>query len=228
MKKSIITTFFLSLFSLAIFAQESAPELANAGNAAYSAKDYATALAKWEAYLAHPDATPENTESFTYKCAEAARKGDKIDVARKYYQKCVDLDYKADMCTFKLGSTYKTEDPDKYISYMEKCVTDYPKSKYYKKYFLPNVTNYHNKAASEIFNKANAEAQVATGYGDAYKYVESMKKTVLPLFDEAEAAFNKTLEFDATNTTATNAIANINTQREAFKAYEAELAAQTK
>lgn len=228
MKKSIIITFLLSLFSLAIFAQESAVELYNAGNAAYKAKDYTTALAKWEAYLAHPDAAVENTESTTYYVAEASRKSKDIEKARSYYQKCIDLDYKADMCTFKLGSTYKSEDPAKYISYMETCVTEYPNSKYFKKFFLPSVTNFHNKAASEIFNNANAEAQIATGYGDAYKYVDAMKKTVLPLFDDAEAAFNKTLEFDATNATATNAIANINTQREAFTAYEAELAAQKK
>lgn len=226
MKKSIIITLFVSLFSLSLFAQESAAELVNAGNAAYGQKDYTTALAKWEAYLSHPDAAAENTDSYTYKCAEAAKKAGNIEKAREYYDKCIALDYKADMCTFKLGSTYKKTDEAKYMEYMEKCVTEYPNSKYYKKYFLPSVTSYYNKAAAEIFNNANAEAQVATGYGDAYKYLAAMKKTVLPLFDDAEAAFNKTLEFDPTNDKATNAIANINTQREAFAAYEAQLAAQ--
>lgn len=225
MKKSIMITLFVSLFSLSLFAQESAAELVNAGNAAYDQKNYAEALSNWEAYLAHPDAAPENTDSYSFKCAEAARKAGNIEKARSYYEKCIALDYKADMCTFKLGSTYKKTDEAKYMEYMEKCVTDYPNSKYYKKYFLPSVTSYYNKAASVIFNKANSEAQVATGYGDAYKYVASMKSTVLPLFDEAEEAFKKTLEFDAENSTATNAIDNINTQREAFKAYEAELAA---
>lgn len=226
MKKSIIITLFASLFAIGLFAQESAAELVNAGNAAYGIKDYGEALSNWEAYLEHPDADVENTDSYTYKCAEAAKKAGDIETSRKYYEKCIALDYKADMCTFKLGSSYKKTDEAKYMEYMEKCVTDYPNSKYYKKYFLPSVTQYYNKAAAEIFNNANSEAQVATGYGDAYKYVAAMKKTVLPLFDEAEAAFKKTLEFDATNDKATQAIANIKTQREAFTAYETQLTAQ--
>jgi len=223
MKKSIIITLFLSLLSLTAMAQESAAELFNAGNAAYKAKDYATAIANWKAYLDHPDAAVENTESTTYYIAEAARKNNDLETARSYYQKCIDLDYKADMCTFKLGSTYKSEDPEKYISYMETCVNEYPNSKYYKKFFLPSVTKYYNKAASEVFNKANAEAQAATAKGDAFAYIEAMESKVLPLFEEAEAAFEKTLEFDSENTTALGAIENINKQRETFTAYKAEI-----
>lgn len=224
MKKSIIITLFVSLFSLALFAQESAAELVNAGNAAYAKKDYPTALAKWEAYLAHPDAEANNIDSYTYKCASTAKKAKKIEKARKYYNKCIALDYKPDMCTFQLGQTYKNTDEAKYMELMEKCVTDYPNSKYYKKYFLPSVTSYYNKAASEIFNNANSEAQVATGSGDAFVYLEKMESTVLPLFDNAEEAFKKTLEFDPNNADASNAIANINTQRDAFYTYKAQLA----
>ena len=223
MKKSIIITLFVSLFSLALFAQESAAELVNAGNAAYGIKDYAEALSNWEAYLIHTDAAPENIDSYTYKCAEAAKKAGDIEKSRTYYKKCIALGYKADMCTFKLGSSYKKTDEAKYMELMEKCVTDYPTSKYYKKYFLPSVTSYYNKAASAIFNQANSEAQVATGHGDAYKYLASMEKTVLPLFNQAEEAFKKTLEFDAANSDATGAIANINTQRDAFNAYKTQL-----
>lgn len=223
MKKSIIITVIASLFSLSLIAQESAAELVNAGNAAYEENDYTTALEKWEAYLVHPDAA-ENIDSYTYKCASTAKKAGNIEKARTYYEKCITLNYRADMCTFQLGQTYKSTDEAKYMALMEKCVTDYPNSKYYKKYFLPSVTSYYNKAASEIYNKANSEAQIATASGDAYVYIESMEKTVLPLFEEAEAAFNKTLEFDAENTTATNAIANIETQREAFTSYKSELA----
>ena len=229
MKQTVFISLLIALFSLAASAQDvSAPELANAGNAAYAQKDYATAVKKWEAYLAHPDATAGTTDSYTYKVAEAARKANKMDKAREYYQKCIDLDYKADMCMFKLGSSYKKVDDDKYIYYMEKCVTDYPKSKYYKKYFLPSVTTFHNKIASEIFNEATAAQQEATATGDALKYIEIMKSKALPLFNKAEEAFEKTLKFDANDNTATNAIKSINTQREAFKTYEAELAAQKK
>jgi len=228
MKKSIIITLFVSLFSIGLFAQESAAELVNAGNAAYGIKDYAEALSNWEAYLSHPDASAENIDSYTYKCAEAAKKAGDIETARKYYEKCIALDYKADMCMFKLGTSYKDTDEAKYIDLMEKCVTEYPNSKYYNKYFLPSVTKYYNKAASEIFNTANTEAQIATASGDAFVYIEKMESKVLPLFTEAEEAFNKTLEFDAENTTASNAIANINTQREAFSSYKSELEAAQK
>jgi tetratricopeptide (TPR) repeat protein len=225
MKRVFFISLLIGLFSLSVSAQESAPELVNAGNAAYAQKDYAGALAKWEAYLTHPDMAMTDTEAYTYKCAEAAKKAGQIEDARKYYQKCVALDYKADMCTFKLGSTYKKTDPEKYIAMMEKCVTDYPSSKYYKKYFLPSVTKYHNKAASVIFNEATAEQQVATGSGDAHIYLAKMEKTVLPLFNQAEAAFQKTLAFDPTESTASNAINSINTQREAYTTYKASLAA---
>lgn len=229
MKRTFFLSLLIALFSITAIAQDvSAPELANAGNTAYAKKDYVTAVEKWEAYLSHPDATAETTESYTYKVAEAARKAEQIDKARTYYQKCIDLEYKADMCMFKLGSSYKDDDPEKYISYMERCVTEYPKSKYYKKFFLPSVTTYYNKAASTIFNDATAAQQKATATGDAMKYVEIMKSEALPLFDQAEVAFSKTLEFDANDDTATGAIASINSQREAFAAYLAELEAQKK
>lgn len=226
MKRVFFITLLVGLFSLSMTAQDSAPELVNAGNAAYGQKDYKGALAKWEAYLAHPEMTVTDTEAYTYKCAEAAKKSDDIEKARTYYNKCIALEYKADMCTYKLGNTYKTEDPEKYIAMMEKCATDYPNSKYYKKYFLTSVTKYHNKAAAAIFNQANSEAQIATGSGDAVVYVTKMEQNVLPLFDQAEAAFQKTLKFDANDANASNAVAQIATQREAFHAYKAELSAK--
>lgn len=215
--------FLFGLFSFSVFAQESAAELVNAGNAAYSAKDYAQALEKWEAYLAHPDAEAENINDYAYKCATTAKKVGNVEKTRQYYEKCIAMDYRPDMCTFQLGQTYKDNDEDKYMELMEKCVKDYPNSKYYKKYFLPSVTRYYNKEASEIFNKANAEVQAATAKGDANIYVAAMENKILPLFDKAEEAFQKTLEFDASDATATNAITNINAQREAFKTYKAGL-----
>ncbi len=227
MKKSLIKLLVAGLFiSSSAFAQEGAIELFNAGNAAYGAKDYTTAITKWEAYLAHPDASIDNTEAVTYNIAEAARRGKNIEKARTYYQKCVDLGHNADMCLFKLGTTYKASDPAKYISIMEQCVKEYPNSKYYKKFFLGSVTSYYNKEAAAIFNKANAEAQAAAATPDTY--VETMKAKVLPLFDQAEAAFDKTLSFDAANAAATGAVANIKAQRDALAAYEAQLAAQKK
>lgn len=228
MRKSAIITLIVSLFTLCAFAQETAPELANAGNAAAKAKDYATALAKWEAYLAHPDAAAENINSFTYKCASVAKKTGDLDKSRSYYEKCIAMEYKADISTYQLAQSYKKTDETKYISLIETCVTDYPKSKYYKKYFIPSVTKYYNKPASDIFNKANVEAQTATASGDANVYVTKMASTVLPLFTEAEAAFNKTLSFDPTNATALNAITQINTQRQAFADYKTSLAEQAK
>lgn len=224
MKTSIIITLLATLLSLSVTAQESAPELVNAGNAAYAEKDYSTALAKWEAYLAHPDCTLEDVNGYTYKCASVAKKAGEMAKCQQYYEKCIAMDYKADISTFQLAQTYKATDEAKYISLIETCVTEYPQSKYYKKYFLPSVTKYYNKAASAIFNEANSEAQIATGSGDAVVYVEKMSSKVLPLFDQAEAAFSKTLSFNATDATATNAIAQINTQRKAFSDYKAELA----
>lgn len=224
MKKSIFITLFLSLIALSAFAQDSAPELANAGNEAYKAKDYPTALAKWEAYIDHVDAAAENINSFTYKCAAVAKKTGDIDKCRSYYEKCIAMEYKADISTYQLALTYKKTDEAKYISLVESCIADYPKSKYYKKYFVSSVTKYYNKEASAIFNKANSAAQAATGSGDANVYLSQMNKTVLPLFTEAETAFNKTLSFDANDATAKNAINQINTSRQAFADYKQSLA----
>lgn len=229
MKKFIIITFISSLLSLSLFAQEeSAAELYNAGNAACESKDYDTALTKWEAYLNHADAEATNISKCTYNCAKVAKKSGKIDKARTYYQKCIDLDYRADLATFQLGQTYKKEDPDKYMELMEKCVTEYPNSKYYKKYFLPSVTNFYNKKGNEFLTEASAASQTATASGDAYKYLEVMKETVLPLFEKAEEKFNKTLSFDANNSDATSALTTIETQRESYKSYKEQLAEQQK
>lgn len=222
MKKNVFTA-VLMIFSLAMVAQESAIELKNAGNAAVDAKDYKVAYAKYLAYVNHADMLDEDVKAYTYNCGYCAYKIKKYPEAINYFNKSVELDYKPDLASYQIAlCKKKSGDAEGYIEDMKMLVETYPKSKYYKKYFLSAVTKHYSKLAAVPYNEANDVASQAATSGDAGVYLKKMKEAIAK-WEEAEVHFNKVLELDASNAAALGALANIKSQIKSYEDYRTTL-----
>ncbi len=217
MKKLVVLIAAVIVSGVITYAQDAA-ELKNAGNAALKIKDYATALAKYEAYLTSGEEGADADKATIYNTATCAYKLKKYDVATKYYNKAIDLDYKADIASYYIAKTYDEQgDEATYIEKIKEAYDTYTVSKYRKK-FLTIVTSYYNKLAAEPYNKGNNlyNAGAASGSADTYKIKVKEAKT---LYAEAKTAFEKTLEVDPNNATAKAAIANIESNLKAYQEY---------
>ncbi len=222
MKKTLLIALTM-MCSVVLMAQESAAELKNAGNAAYKLKDYKIALEKYVAYLAHPEMLEDDLKTYTYNCGYCAYKVDDFETAIEYLSKSVDLDYKPDLASYYIAlSKKKSGDEDAYIEDMKMMVVKYPKSKYYKKYFLSAVVTHYAKLAAEPYNKGNEIASQAATSGDAGVYLKKMKDAIAK-WEESKVHFEKVLELDGTNPAATAALANIQSQVKSYESYKLSL-----
>lgn len=215
--------FTLTMIAVGLVAKaEDAAVLKNAGNDALKAGDYKTALAKYDAYLASGEEGAADDKATIYNAAKCASKLDKNDKALSYYKKCVDMKYKGDYATYYIAQIYKDQDnEDLYLTTLEDGLKKYPASKV-KKHYLKGITDHYNAIAAEPYNKANALATEAAVSGDAGIYLNKMKEA-LDLFDQAKSGFEKTLEFDPSNTIANSAISGIKSQIDAYNTYKASL-----
>ncbi len=216
MKKAfVLITIFAS--ALMINAQEAA-ELKNAGNAALKTKDYKTALEKYEAYMATEEGAED--KATIYNSATCAKNLDNTEKAFTYYNKAIDLNYKADYATFYIAQMLKKQDKeDEYLAKLAEGLSKYPNSRV-KKYYLAGLTGHYNKLAATPYNKGNQLFAEAGASGDYATYISKTKKA-MPLWDEAKELFNKTLEYDPTNSDAKTAIANIEGNIKMYKDYVA-------
>ncbi|MFB6318914.1 tol-pal system YbgF family protein [Saccharicrinis sp. FJH54] len=221
MKKiGVILTFLV--FSIAMFAQDSAAELKNAGNEALRNKNYAEAVAKYEAYFATNEEGVADDNMTLYNLANSALKAKDFAKAEKYFNQCVAKDYKPDLSLYYISKIYSEKGNEaKEIETLEKVLTNYPNSKYYSK-FRDYVAKYYNIQAQDPYNKANEIAVTAAGSGDAGIYLSKMKDALV-LWDKAKTGFEKTLEIDPNNTIAKSAISNMNDQIKAYETYKASL-----
>jgi tetratricopeptide (TPR) repeat protein len=212
----------LLVFSVAMFAQESAAELKNAGNEALRNKKYADAVAKYEAYFATNEEGVAEDNTTLYNLANSAFKAKEYDKAEKYFNQCVVKDYKPDFALYYISKIYSAKgDEAKEIETIKKILADYPNSKYYSK-FRDYVANYYNKLAQDPYNKGNEIAVTAAGSGDAGIYLSKMKDALV-LWDKAKTGFEKTLKVDPNNATANTAIANMKDQIKAYETYKASI-----
>lgn len=220
--KKFGTMIVLLFMALGIMAQESAAELKNAGNEALRNDNYAEAITKYEAYFATGEEGVAEDNTTLYNLANCAYKAKDTEKAMKYYNQCVEKGYKPDFALYYISKLYKSQgDEEKEIETLKQVLSDYPNSKNYKK-FLAYVAQYYNKAAVEPYNKGNNVAMEAAGSGDAGIYLSKMKEAIV-LWEEAELAFEKTLEVDPANSTAKGAINNMADQKKAYDTYKASL-----
>lgn len=225
--RNLIVICLILLTSVIAQAQESAAELKNAGNAALTAKDYATAAEKYEAYFATGEEDAVSDFKTVYNLATCYDKLGKDAEATAKYNVCIENGYRADMASYKVAG-YKKEagDVDAYIAAMTQIIKDYPKSRY-RKSFYKIVTTHYNKLAQVPYNAANKLATEAATSGDAGIYLSKMRKAVVK-FGEAKDGFKKTLEIEPTNKAALGALATIADQIKSYESYKKELEANQK
>lgn len=216
-----LLTLALVLFSAMTFAQTAA-ELKNEGNEALRTKDYATALAKFEAYMASGEEGVSEDIKSVYNAASCAYKLKKYPLATKYYNQSISGDYKKDLSTYyKSMILKKTGKEQESIDLLQQAITDYPNSKYNKK-FVKMVATYYSKQALEPYNAANQISASAAASGDGMTYLSEMKKAFAK-FELAKPLFEKVLTIDPVNATAKAALANIVDEKKRYEEYKATL-----
>ena len=206
--------------SIVISAQEAA-ELKNAGNEALRNKDYKTALTKFEAYLASGEEGTATDKASIYNAGFCGYKLENIEKATKYLQKSIELKYKADYASYYIADLYKEKDEAKYLELLADGLKKYPTSKI-KKYFMGGLTKHYNKLGSDPYNTGNQLYTQGAVSGDYATYILKVKEAK-PLYEKAKEAFEKTLEYDPTNSTAKSAIAAMNSNLKTFDDYIASL-----
>ncbi len=216
MKKLIIVLAAI-IAGVSSYAQ-SAAELKNEGNAALKTKDYKTALAKYEAYLATGEEGVAGDKATIYNIATCADKLDNSEKAIEYYQKAIDMDYRGDISTYKIAKIYQDKGDDAaYIAKIDEAYTTYSSSKY-RKTFLAILTKHYNKIAAEPYNAGNAAYNEGAASGDVVTYKVKVKEAI-KLYEEAKTAFAKTLEYDENDAMAKSAIANMESNIQAYEDY---------
>ena len=211
----------LVLFSAMTFAQTAA-ELKNEGNEALRTKDYATALAKFEAYIASGEEGVSEDIKSVYNAANCAYKLKKYDLANKYFGQSITGDYKKDLSTYYQSMILKkTGKEQESVDLLEKAIADYPNSKYNKK-FVKMVATHYSKQALEPYNSGNQISAGAAASGDGMTYLAEMKKAFAK-FELAKPLFEKVLTIDPANATAKAALANMVDEQKRYTEYKATL-----
>lgn len=102
--KKLFLLLATNLLALNLFAQTTDPEqLKKEGNEALTAKNYAVAFEKYNAYLTQ---SGKNDSTVIFNCAVCADKADKLEEAAKYFQKSIDNDYNAESSYVGLAKAY--------------------------------------------------------------------------------------------------------------------------
>jgi tetratricopeptide (TPR) repeat protein len=197
------------LFAGTIFAQEkSAAELKNEGNEALRNKDYKKAFELYDSAITNwGDDTPLE-ESLVYNTATCARRIENYDQAIKYYQKTIDMGFKADISSYYIAqSLNKLDKDDEMAEFLIKATEKYKTSKYLGHMKKMLVTHYLKQGA-EPYNRAS-QILASAANADPSQYDE-IKAKANEAFAEAKPWFEKALSYDAANANAKASLTEIN------------------
>lgn len=102
--KKLFLLFVANLLVLTLFAQTPDPAaLKKEGNEALTAKNYAVAFEKYDAYLTQ---SGENDSTVIFNCAVCADKIDNFEGAVKYFKRSIELNYKPESSYVGLAKAY--------------------------------------------------------------------------------------------------------------------------
>lgn len=179
--KKILLFVLVSCFTLSVFAQ-SAAELKNAGNAAYRAKNYAEALAKYEEYLKVFEGKDVKT---VYNVARISYKLKEYEKSVKFFDQSIKNRYKvASSYSFKAAAYKKLKKyPEMVVTLEEglKAAKANPK--------LEKTYSIHFLKQGQKFQKAGNVAKAAENYNKILK-VTSKKYKSDALFSLGTLYFN--------------------------------------
>ena len=212
--KKILLLLVLGISMMSGFAQDqSATTLKNDGNDALRNKDYKTALAKFEAYLATGEEGVADDVATIYNAGYCGYKTKAYDKSIKYMQDAIDKNYeKAETAYQIIAYSYKKKKDDaNYEATLKKGFDAFPQSKKIKgmlvKHYLGEGNDHYSKAA-KILQAAAAQVNAGkyTTEDDAYK--AELEKAQVE-FKAALPFVEKALSLDPANETAKTLKENI-------------------
>jgi len=213
MKKILLLLVFGISMMSSYALDQSAVQLKNEGNEALRNKDYKTALAKFEAYLATGEEGVAEDLATVYNAGYSAYKAKAYDKSINYMQKAIDEKYsKAEKAYQYIAYCYKKKkDVANYEATLKTGLEAFPQSVKIKgklvQHYLGEGNNHYSKAAKIL---QAAAAQVSAGKytteDDAYKAelgkAKEEFKVALPFVEQA-------LALDPANETAKTLKENI-------------------
>ncbi len=209
MKLSVKILLMAAFMPFAAMAQEkTADEFKNEGNEFVRNKNYKAALASFEqAIELWGDSVDQAT---VYNAADCARRTKQFDTAIKYYQKSVELNYKADFSTYYIADILGDQGKDEE---MEAVLVDgFAKYKIGKAagVIKKSLAGYYVKKGAAIYNEGNnILGTSATAKPEEYASITAKAKEK---FTEAKPWIEKALEVDATNANALKVMEGLNEQ----------------
>ncbi|ASB50640.1 tetratricopeptide repeat protein [Alkalitalea saponilacus] len=202
----------LMFFSLVVFAQDGTShiELQNQGNDALRENNFAEALELYEAALAVWPEDEEVNSAMIFNMATCARRSDNHEKALEYYQKSVDLGYRADFSTFYVATALNNlERHDEMEEVLLQALVDFRSSSVFG-HMRRLLTNYYLRQGAEPYNRASqilATAQDA----DPSEFDEITARANVE-FEKAKPWFEKVIEIDPDNSNAQASLREINTR----------------
>ncbi|HNW51402.1 MAG TPA: hypothetical protein PKH79_09985 [Prolixibacteraceae bacterium] len=160
-------------------------------------QDYKTAYSYYEKYIAKAGGELFKDPATVFNIGFTARKLDKRDVAMKYFQKSVELNYKPDLSKLYIANLYKDSNNEAEMkTVILEAMREYPNSKYLTQ--MASMLVYPLlREASVPFNEANQLAKKAT-VEDTVNYISTMTLSTQK-FGEAIPMFERVLRYDPKN-----------------------------
>jgi tetratricopeptide (TPR) repeat protein len=184
-------------------------------------QDFKSAFTYYEKYIAKVGTEAKIDEATVFNMAFSARKSNKNDVAFNYFQRSIDLGYKADLCKLYLADIYGDfKDYSKMEEILISAISQHPDSKY-----LPQMSLMLKipllKDASIPFNLANELAKEASK-STPEEYLAKMSLSC-EKFQEAIPLFENVLKYDPQNEQAIKCLEICRNTIQAFNEYKANL-----
>ncbi|MCQ2215509.1 MAG: hypothetical protein MJZ31_06270 [Bacteroidales bacterium] len=193
--KKLFLTLAVAAASMVAFAQESAIELKNAGNAELKAKNLQGALDNYEkaivAFQAEGEDALKAEMATVYNAADCARKLGKGERAIELFTMCEAEGYKADMCAYNIAKSMEKmegKDADR-KAYLEAAVEKYTEGKAASflrkdlaKFSFDEGKAHYEKGAEILKEVASAKPEQ---YAEIQGRAKEEFKLALPLIEKA-------------------------------------------
>ncbi|GAO28797.1 tetratricopeptide repeat protein [Geofilum rubicundum] len=200
------------LFSLGSFAQDETAyiEFKNAGNDALRGNNFAEALEAYESAVAAWPEEEEMDAAMVFNMATSARRIKNSEKALEYYQRSVDLGYRADFSTYYVASSLNALGrEDEMEEVLLKAIEEHKTSSVVG-HMKKMLTTYYLKQGAEPFNRA-AQVLASAANADPSQY-EEITARANESFAEAKPWFEKVLEIDPGNENAQASLREVNSR----------------
>lgn len=209
MKYLVTLSLSVLMFVGAVAQDKSAAELKNEGNDALKAKNYKAALGLYEQAIASWGEEEEMDAAMVYNTATCARKIKNYEKAIKYFNQSIDLNYKADIATYYIASSYDKQGKEVDMEKVLIAGIEEHKTSKYVNHMKKMLAKYYVKQSNEFYSEGQKILNTRTA--DNRDQWDSIKAKAKVVFDKATEFANKALEVQPTNANAKTILQGIDT-----------------